>query len=247
MEIPTSDGSGEQHPSEIHAGKPDFFKFTEIQTEIYRWLNTEAPPLAELYKGARSIFETRTPGWSRFVPHAVREIGNRLADHLHGEMTGGRYPYNQVVDQLEKYWIDEGFNLGGTLAQLNSMVNGEIPDQPTLSVSARLLLALGELIKGHHAARQRPFDVARRLFDFCDPQNQFEKESLRPLVDQWRKIIGWAQSKAHDSGKGNGDSDFDVAEYTEMIDLFETTLYSLRGKFFVVTGGLDEILEDTNS
>jgi hypothetical protein len=53
--------------------------WTAERLRLKAWLTRDALSLAELYEGAVSLLgETRLPGYTRFVGHALREIGDRL-------------------------------------------------------------------------------------------------------------------------------------------------------------------------
>ncbi|MBN2413960.1 hypothetical protein JXQ31_19960 [candidate division KSB1 bacterium] len=60
--------------------------WTKERLDLKAWFQRNAPSLGELYEGVLKLLYTdeKIPGWTRFVAHAIREIGNRLPDIVIG-------------------------------------------------------------------------------------------------------------------------------------------------------------------
>lgn len=214
------------------------------RTEVRDWFARNAPSLGELYEGAvRMVFDDLTPGWTRFVPHAVREIINRLPDHITGTRIRSRLDYRQRVEDIAKEWKNSG------LLGLSAISNGEdgpstLEPNPSIEIPGPLFRRIETLLRDHDDARERPIDAAIRLFEGSDPENLGFRDALRPAALNWIAIGKWAVGKAHDSGRSDGERD--KAEYLMQFAAFERALGALIRGFFATTGEIDEILEESN-
>lgn len=82
--------------------------------------------MGELYEGAvRILFELRPPGYTRFVAHAVREIGNGLPFVIFGIRSSSRLDYTNLLDWIAEQWKRAGFATDGTLAGLEPILNSD--------------------------------------------------------------------------------------------------------------------------
>lgn len=207
-----------------------------MRQEILAWLNRNAPSLAELYQGAvQMLYETPLPGRVRFVSHAVREIGNRLPEAIAG-VEEVWVDYKNRLDELAKQWP------GPPAVYLS----GEVPpSSPDISISRALYLKVTQLIRDHQDARLRPGEKAMRLFESMAGGDQRARETLRPTVRQWVKIIAWFTGRAHDSGRI--DAGEDERFFKAQFEVFERALAALIRQFFDTVEELDEILEEANS
>jgi hypothetical protein len=88
--------------------------WTESRRELKEWFGKNAPPLGELYEGARRmVFDSTFPGRTRFVAHAVREIRNRLPDVITGT-TSRRFEWVNRLDVLARKWQKAGLSVDGS-------------------------------------------------------------------------------------------------------------------------------------
>jgi hypothetical protein len=117
--------------------------------------------------------------------------------------------------------------------------------QPDISIPRPLFLLIARLVRDHVATRSKPEDSAFRLFEACVPENQQQRDALRPVIQQWLEVTDWFMRRAHDSGRIDADCNED--EIRRNFELFESILGALVRGFFAMVEELDEILEDTNS
>jgi len=104
---------------------------------------------------------------------------------------------------------------------------------------------ISELVRDHVEARERPVEAALRLFEAISPGNKGQRAALEPTVNQWIRVTGWFQSRAHDAGSVDGA--FNIDEYKRQFETFESILMAVIRDFFRTTNELDKILEDTNA
>lgn len=223
--------------------------WTQERIELRAWLDRKRSSLAELYHGSVELmFNKPVPGTIRFVSHAVREIRNRLPDAISGVKGGGRLNYPDRLDELSSLWEQTGLPVDGSLAAA-PMATGDSTDTatPDVLIGRTLLSKVGSLIGDHRAAREKPDEAALRLFVGAAPENAASRDSLRPVIKEWRLVTEWFSP--HDTGRVDADCDF--AEFKRKFRQFERILSTLARGFFDVTAegveGLDAILEDTNS
>lgn len=224
------------HPSQTY--------WTAPRLELRAWFQRNAPSLGELYVGALwMLFDSKFPGRTRFVAHAVREIRNRLPDVIAGSKSGVYFDWKTRLDGLAKEWQKTGFTLDGS-NPMNVTHDQGVP-VPTVSVEPRLFRKIAVLLKDHVDAREKPEEAAIRLFEGVAPVNQNLRDTLRPVVIQWLDVTEWFMKKAHDSGAP--DNEVDEQELISRFQIFEIFLGALLRDFFMTVEGLDEILEDANS
>lgn len=224
------------------ASPPSGSCWTSRRLELWRWLQRNAPSLAELYQGAVILlYESPLPGRTRFISHAVREIRNRLPDIICGPV-GQRLDYKSRMDTLVVSWRKNGFSLDYSVLSGGRGSDG-IPN-PDISIPRNLFEELTDLLRHHAEARQKPFDAASRLFQALAPGSLQNAEPLYPRLAQWLEVTNRFMARAHDSGQV--DLECDETELRRYFELFETTLGALIQAFFETTQEIDEILEDTN-
>ena len=159
--------------------------WTPERLELKAWLERNAASLAELYEGAIHIlFENRTPGYTRFVGHAVREIRNRLPFVISGSTSAEQLQYKNRLDTIVEICNQSGFPTDGTLP-VASVSNSPEPEPTNCSLPLELARSIAELISDHEKARERPWDAAKRLFIGLRPENQRFVDTLRPAITQW--------------------------------------------------------------
>ena len=188
------------------------------------------------------FFDTSFPGRTRFVPHAVREIRNRLPDYIAGSRSS-RVEYVNRLDALVDQFKRSGLIVDGeapiVVTQTIQTTNTDIP------VPHRIFRSVCSLLKDHIESREKSADKAFRLFRTIAPENHDFQNSLRPIVLHWVDVTDWFMRRAHDSGIL--DNDVDEAELKSNFELFEVALGAMICGFFKTIEDLDEILEDANS
>jgi len=222
--------------------------WTPARVELKRWMATIAPSLAELYEGAVSlIFEHHLPGYTRFVGHAVREIGNRLPDAMYGASSkrSKRLEYREELDAIVQLWTQAGLGTDGTLSSINAEADSSGLEQALVPLPLPLALAIATLIFEHEATKQKPIDRAARLFVGFRPENEKYLDTIRPTVRQWDEVTKWFMKITHESYRS--DNAINEAELKTKFDSFEIALIAISQKFFTTTDALDEILEEANS
>jgi hypothetical protein len=139
--------------------------WTPDRCELREWLRqSDAAALAELYEGAvLLLFDSRIPGYTRFVAHAVREIRNRLPNAISGTRSRGLLDYKRRVDALVEAWKAEGFATDGSTPGQKMSEPIVQPHSLEITLPANLVLKIASLVAEHEEARERPFDSAVRL------------------------------------------------------------------------------------
>jgi hypothetical protein len=217
--------------------------WTPERLELKAWLTGIAPSLAELYEGAVRIFvELRLAGYTRFVAHAVREIGNRLPDAISGDSTL-QLQYKNRLDSILQQWKRAGLTTDGTFPAEWVASDSARSKHAQIALPHGLARSIAMLIADHEAARERPSDRARRLFAGIRPEIQID--AIRPAVTQWLEVTDWFMKITHDSYRVDGA--INDAELQAKFALFETALLAIAQPFFTTTDALDEILEEANS
>ena len=144
-------------------------------------------------------------------------------------------------------WEQTGLPVDGSLAAA-PMATGDSTDTatPDVLIGRTLFSKVGSLIGDHRAAREKPDEAALRLFVGAAPENAASRDSLRPVIKEWRRVTDWFFHSDHDTGRVEADCDF--AEFKRKFEQFERILSTLARGFFDITAeGLDAILEDANS
>lgn len=220
--------------------------WTRERLELKDWLGRNGPSLAELYEGAvRLLYELRLPGYSRFVAHAVREIGNGLPFVISGGTSREQLQYKNRLDDILKEWEKAGFPIDGTLP-IRISASDSVGSQPADSVLPLDLVRLfAKLTADHAKARERPRDTAEKLFIGPQSENQKFEDALKPTITQWLKTNKWFMKITHDNG--SVDADLDGPDLRRNFELFEIALIGIARQFFATTDTLDEILEEANS
>ncbi len=220
--------------------------WTKARLELVGWLQEHASALADLYKGAVELtYSRRVPGWTRFVCHVMREIGNRLPDIIVGPAARTKTDADHSMSDLAGAWIDAGYPKDGTLPGSVFVGDSELPADTTIPVSHRVLQITSAMVRDYVVGCESRRDSADVLFQALTPTREDDRAKLRSLADEWHKIMRWAVRGAHVSTDGSNEVDSDACQ--ERFDVFQTILGSLVWDFFTTAGEIDEILEDANA
>jgi hypothetical protein len=115
--------------------------WTPNRRELREWLRRDAASLAELYEGAvLLLIEAPVPGYTRFVPHAVREIMNRLPDVVAGQTSRRRFDSTNRLDGLLAAWNRRGIPAESIVGNAKSSASTTEPIPPEISLPRELVL-----------------------------------------------------------------------------------------------------------
>lgn len=227
-------------------------QWTPRRRDLLEWFRRNAPPLGELYEGAvQMLHERRPPGHTRFVAHAIREIGNRLPDVIAGKQERSNLGYKNRLDQLLELWEKLALPLDGSLPRVEDVMSVAASSTPSssplprnISFPEKLFLNIAGLLRDHANTREKRSDAAIRLFQTLAPENNDRIRTLRPYVEQWLSITQWAVGVAHSYQKTD---DAQVQAVHEQFELFEASLMCFVTPFFGTIDEINAVLEDANS
>jgi hypothetical protein len=222
-----------------HSGASATSIWTAKRLGLRDWLQRTAPQLAEVYAGAVTMaFDRNFPGRVVFVWHAIREIRNRLPDAVASEVDSSSLEYRQLVDAIQRCWIDDGWPNDGAIA-LSDSREPSASGPARYEVSRDLLLAVGRLVGGHAAIADRNLANAQRLLDAV-------AGSAVPayVVRTWRAGGRRAHKLAHVHNKPV-DPD-DEASLESDFTAFEAGLMTIANRSYENMDDLDEILGSAN-
>lgn len=178
-------------------------------------------------------------GHTRLIAHALRDLVNRLPDEVDGRR-GERFDYAPAVSELRASWLEEGLPIDVILQEDGSPV----AQPPGQTIPSRVVGQIQSLLRGHDAVSGRNRRDAERMFAVLTPQDGADAGGAGPLVRRWLDLGRWAASKAH---YASDRSDLSREECMGQLEAFEAMLGGMVRRFFEVTRGLDEILEEANS
>jgi len=207
---------------------------------IHQWLQKRSPPLAELYLGANQLLSARTPGWTRFVAHAMREMVNRLPAAICGEETSKRHlEYPERIEAIAVLWEAPVASPG--------LVEAEIDLRGTeVKVLHRSVCEeIDRLIRDHRDASTRNHERAVRMLQALVPESPPGDKQLNWTAGRWVSVGGWAHGQAHD--QTSGDDERDAGEIIRQFETLEEILLAVTRPFFENKDDLDAFLEDTNA
>jgi hypothetical protein len=228
--------------SEVHGPLSVIFDhhcWTARRSTIYKWLLQNRASLAELYLGAVfMLYVTRVPGWTRFVTHAVREIGNRLPDSA--GWTGGQRVSYTSFDRIARDWRTDVNPPGIPSLQPDS------PDAlPEVVISGSLGLQIQDLVARHLDGEMTLREKYKLLIVWVWPESRVMQAALGPIADEWVSVIRSCDWGRHDSGKT--DNQMDAPGLERLFDRFESLCWNLVSDFLAPMEELDAILEDANT
>jgi hypothetical protein len=213
--------------------------WTAERAELYRWLERNAPGLASVYRAAAQMaLDEGFPGRVWFVAHAIREIRNRLADALGGEVAASRTDYVELTAEVHTRWVEDGLPADGT-PSVDASAEPSAADLGRREVSGELLKAVGALVTGHLAATDNNESRARRLFEAVGggPPPGY-------VVRGWVRGTRWANAYAHVRNKPLARKD-EEALAGHFLG-FEQTLKAIANRSYENMDALDEILGAAN-
>jgi hypothetical protein len=218
--------------------------WTYLRKELLSWFDKNNPTLGALYKGAVQILYDYIPGYVHFVSHAVREIRNRLPDVIAGGVVHVRLDYKNRLDIISKRWQKDSLPMDGSLPtnviDADSMLTAD-----KVPIPRNIYSEFSKLIGDHTKAREKPYEMAKRLFKAIDPKNEQVEEILRPRINMWIENTDWFVKRVHVCGSKDDEADYE--EFVSQFENFEYGLFGIIGEFFKTVEELDEILEESNS
>lgn len=165
---------------------------------IHQWLRKHSPPLAELYLGASQLLCERRPGWTRFVPHAMREIMNRLPAAICGEENvQGPLDYPQRVEGLAGLLETRRASPGIVEKDIDRDGVGLVP------VPMSVVNELERLVQDHRDASAGNRERALRMLRALVPESPPDASQLAWTAGSWVAIGGWAHGQVHDQTRSD--------------------------------------------
>jgi hypothetical protein len=211
---------------------------------IHHWLEKQSSPLAELYFGAGRLLCEKTPGWTRFVGHAVREIVNRLPAEICGEVGRGReagrgrLEYDKRVEALAVEWPETNPRLADA-----NIGRGDIDVVAVLPLS--IWKEVDRLIQDHRDISIRNRERALRMLQTLVPESPPGAQPLTWSANRWIELGYWAAGRAHDQTRC--DEEHNDGEIIGRFEALEEIILSVTRPFFENKDDLDELLEETNA
>jgi hypothetical protein len=226
-------------PSGSSAAPIDDPCWTPKRRALLDWFERAAPALAPVYAGAVTMVNDETfPGRVVFVWHAIREIRNRLPDALAGEGEGSRIEYGDLVQEIHRCCVADGWSEDGTVP----MVGGNTPpaEGPArVSISPDLTVAVGSAVAGYAAIATRNQINAERLFAATAGS-----DAPPYAVRVWKKSGHRAHKLAHVGRQPV--AAHDEGSLIDEFGAFEAILHSFANRSFENMDALDEILAAAN-
>ena len=209
------------------------------RTKACDWLRSlGAVSLAELYEGAIRMLENRSPGYIRFVAHAVREIANRLPGKVDEEHERDFLPYPERMEAIRGEWAGEAFTPPTSPLGTGPSAVETMPQN--------IAAMFKGLLDDHIAATQRIERSTRGLIVKASMRIgvELDADTIAVRVREWNQLTRWFVKQAHD--RGIADGDFNQEEFRRKCELFETMLASLFQDYVDAQEGANEILERAN-
>ncbi|MDZ7970424.1 MAG: AAA-like domain-containing protein [Nostoc sp. DedSLP03] len=208
--------------------------WTITRNSIYSWLNVNASPLAELYKGIVClIFEKKIPGQLKFLSHAVSEIRNQLPNYISAENNSITFNYKDELDNLLQIWQNSGFE-----------VEQSYPINHDININSQLFNHIQQILNRHKASNNATKEKTIHFFELCIAENKPVRDTLIPIVEQWWNVTEWFIQRADDSGEN--EQNHSEQELRNKYEIFESFLGVIAQKFFKTTDEIDKILREAN-
>jgi hypothetical protein len=200
--------------------------------ELRARLQDVAPPLAQIYAGARQILEQPSlPGKALFLAHAAREIANGLPEWI-----------TRRSVRKESQWLADLALRWQEAVPDSDLPEGAAPSPGSTTVPQDLAAEISLLLKARTEATASR-DAIQGLFEWLGPGNRYLKTDLPRLVKEWMDLRRWFEASTHAPRRG-GAAEADEREAVTQFERFERWLYALLGGFFAIQRDLDLILDE---
>ncbi|MDE2987100.1 MAG: hypothetical protein OXT70_03485 [Chloroflexota bacterium] len=209
---------------------------SDAQESVYRALSSLNPALRDLYEGARRILseDEPLPGWTRFVPHAVREVVRGIPDALDTPKES-RLDYGGRLDAITAKWEQARLPLEG--------VGLAVQGDDRVLIPTDLAADIARLLREHQSSTQTTVRSRfRRLADASAPLGS--EGAASQWAEEYHRIHKWAQRNSHEPERWTTAPE--VSDYREQFDRFESAVAGLLSDYGQNKGALDDILADTN-
>ena len=189
MEI-SSDNRGPS-PADFRRAE-DSQLWTPLRLELAEFFDREAASLSPAYRGAVCILgDTEFPGRVRFICHAVRDIGDRLAFVLDRELKPNRVQYEDHLDKIKDRWPYDA--LGSQIVDLTSQERSTTDDIP---IPKWVYGELDILMRSHKERRESP-DRFELLFRALLKAEAANNTITAHQVKLFKGEHGWFKALAH--------------------------------------------------
>lgn len=222
----------------------DHTGWTNERLILRQWLEDQNPQLAETYAiVVKMMFGPWIPGYTCFVCHGVREIGNRLPDVVLGAGESRRLEYRDQMDPIADSWRRSGIpdalvvGMGGAVDTLKT------PATP-IGIPYKLAETIGKLVDAHLAVREKNVDRAVRFFEYFMSPDQVGPDIIRAKANVWRDTVDWFVARTHLRVDDHADVPYD--DLLSHFNAFESPLTSLFAGFYDTQDEIDAILDEAN-
>ncbi|WP_420237220.1 hypothetical protein ACOBR2_16610 [Telmatobacter bradus] len=213
------------------------------QEKIAQWLSDRSPSLHEAYLIAlQFLADPKIPGRAQMICHAGRDLCTGLQD-LHS-VTKERTNTTPIFKDVDYAWKKERLDAVGIAESTDS---APAPEQMALSevtIPRYLMALLQRLIEEYRRGAEIQTVQAVQMFRVIDPASAKRPEAVQPLVTEWKSLRSWFNRYTHFG------VDQSIPEEQELQQKFTTLENFILGAirtFYEGMGGLDEILDETNS
>ena len=214
--------------------------WTSERRTLVEWLDTHAPALTPLYRGALSLaMRDSFPGRVHFIAHAIREIQNRLPGALGPKVKRRDVDYAHLADKIQQRWVEEGLPEDGSLVSLKESV-ATVPGPGYRDVSTEFLASVGSLIAKHTASQANRMDRDRSRFADLGEHGQSPQHVVKNWKNLFPKVVGIAHARGEPLPEGAD------AEWVENFFRFEEYLMFVQQHSYENLDELDKLLEKAN-
>ena len=218
--------------------------WTEKRAKIYEWMMVNnLPSYADLYKGAVVNLFDQTPGYVRFVAHAVRDIGNGMAAHKLGRQRK-QVDYVNMVGRLATQWKASGLPKGTeTLMPSEDII--AVSADGSLYLSKEVVGHIQQLLREHEEGRRRSEETAFLFFLAFLPNSTQRNTLPQAYIDMWQGIQKWFVANCHENGKMP--SKEVKGQIQAKFEQLEEILCSVANRYTNTIKTVNEILDRANS
>jgi hypothetical protein len=212
--------------------------------KIYDWMATNGlESYAQLYKGAVVNLYEKTPGYVRFVAHAVRDMTNGMAAYKLGRERS-QVPYVHLVGDLQMQWLAEKLPAGS-----ETLTPDETPDHlaasQKLEISSEVTAKIQYLLGKHEEGRRRSEESPFLFFEAFLPNQVARKQIPQAHREMWKELQNWFRSHCHENGKLP--STEVTSRIEEQFNKLEKIILTVADRFTNTIKNVDEILDKANS